>query len=234
MDIAIRDTGLFGHVDVTLQPGEPFCSEAGALFKMSSNTHLETSTHKRNQGGGILKAAKRMLSGNSFFLTTYSSKDTKPVQFSLAPFMPGDCMQIDMDGSCKWYCTGGSWIGCGGGVSVDTEFAGFKKGLMGGEGMFYIICSGVGPILVSAFGKIHKIEVDGEYNVDSGHVVAYQDTLTANAGVATGAGFGGFVSSAVVGEGFVMKFQGRGTIYTQSHSPRRLGQVVGPTLPERS
>ena len=102
----------------------------------------------------------------------------------------------------------------------------FKKGLMGGEGMFYIVCSGAGPVLVSAFGKIHKIEVDGEYNVDSGHVVAYQDTLTANAGVATGAGFGGFVSSAVVGEGVVMKFQGRGTIYTQSHSPQRLGTIM--------
>jgi uncharacterized protein (AIM24 family) len=100
--------------------------------------------------------------------------------------------------------------------------------------MFYIVCSGRGPVLVSAFGKIHKIELDGEYNVDSGHVVAYQDSLTVDVGVATGAGFGGFVSSSLVDEGFVMKFQGRGILYTQSHSPVRLGQQVGPKLPQRS
>lgn len=234
MQISIKETGLFGHIDVTLNPGEPFVSEAGALFKMSGNTRLDTSTRQRKRGGGILAAAKRVLASTSFFLTEYGSKDGNTVTFSLAPLMPGDCAQIDLDGSCRWYCTGGSWLGCGGGVAIDTEFAGFKKGLVGGEGMFYVICSGVGPALVSAFGKIHKIEVDGEYNVDSGHVVAYQDSLKVDVGVATGAGFGGFVSSSLVGEGFVMKFQGRGTVYTQSHSPGRLGSTVGPKLPERN
>ena len=235
MQISIRDTGLFGHVDVTLDANDTFTSDAGALFKMTSNTHLDTSTRQRGSGGGgILSAAKRLLGGASFFLTQYGSKDGQPVHLSLAPTMPGDCAEIDIDGSCKWYCTGGSWIGCGGDVSINTEFAGFKKGLVGGEGMFYIVCSGKGPVLISAFGKIHKIQVDGEYNVDSGHVVAYQDSLQVDVGVASGAGFGGFVTSGLVGEGFVMKFKGNGVVYTQSHSSTRLGQSVGPTLPERS
>ena len=233
MEITIRDTGLFGHVDVVLGSNDSFTSEAGALFKMTSNTELTTSTRKKGSGGGIFAAAKRLLASASFFLTEYSSKDGQPVQLSLAPLMPGDCAKLDLDGSCRWYCTGGSWIGCGGDVSIDTEFAGFKKGLVGGEGMFYIVCSGRGPVLVSAFGKIQKIQVRGEYNVDSGHVVAYQDTLQVDVGNASGSGFGGFVTSGLVGEGFVMKFKGNGTVYTQSHSPTRLGQTVGPTLPER-
>lgn len=235
MDISIRDTGLFGHVDVTLDPGDTFSSEAGALFKMSSNTQLETAVRQRGpDGGGILGAAKRLLGGASFFLTHYSSKNGQPAKMSFAPTMPGDCAQIEANRECRWYCTGGSWIGCGGEVRIETEFAGFKKGFAGGEGLFYIVCKGRGPILISAFGKIHKIEIDGEYYVDSGHVVAYQDSLSVDVGNASGAGFSGFITSGLVGEGFVMKFKGKGTVYTQSHSPTSLGQSVGPTLPERS
>lgn len=235
MEISIRDSGLFGHVDVSLDPGETFTSESGALFKMSSNTRLKTSTRQRTSGGsGILGAAKRLLSGQSFFLTEYGSRDNQPVTFSLAPLMPGDCRRIDLEGRGKWYCTGGSWIGCGGDVSIDTEFAGWKKGVVGGEGMFYLVCSGSGPVVVSAFGKIHAVEVDGQYHVDSGHLVAYQDSLEVEAGVATGGGFGGFVSSGLVGEGFVLKFRGRGTVYVQTHSPSRFGMTVGPTLPARN
>ena len=235
MDISIRDTGLFGHVDVTLDPGDTFSSEAGALFKMSSNTQLETAVRQRGpDGGGILGAAKRLLGGASFFLTHYSSKNGQPAKMSFAPTMPGDCAQIEANRESRWYCTGGSWIGCGGEVRIETEFAGFKKGFAGGEGLFYIVCKGRGPILISAFGKIHKIEIDGEYYVDSGHVVAYQDSLSVDVGNASGAGFSGFITSGLVGEGFVMKFKGKGTVYTQSHSPTSLGQSVGPTLPERS
>ena len=131
MHISIKETGLFGHIDVTLDSGEPFVSEAGALFKMSSNTRLDTSSRQRNRSGGILAAAKRVLARTSFFLTEYGSKDGHSVTFSLAPLMPGDCAQIDLDGTCKWYCTGGSWLGCGGAVKIDTEFAGFKKGTRG-------------------------------------------------------------------------------------------------------
>ena len=111
MEITIRDTGLFGHVDVALDNDDGFTSEAGALFKMTSNTMLTTSSRKKGSGGGIFAAAKRMLASASFFLTEYSSKDGEPVQLSLAPLMPGDCAKIELDDSCRWYCTGGSWIG---------------------------------------------------------------------------------------------------------------------------
>ena len=90
MDISIRDTGLFGHVDVTLNPGDTFSSEAGALFKMSSNTQLETAARQRGRGGGgILSAAKRLLGGASFFLTHYSSKDGQPAFTVLVGLKPG-------------------------------------------------------------------------------------------------------------------------------------------------
>ena len=69
MDITIRDTGLFGHVDVVLDSDDAFTSEAGALFKMTSNTKLTTSSRKKGSGGGIFAAAKRMLASASFFLT---------------------------------------------------------------------------------------------------------------------------------------------------------------------
>ena len=102
MEITIRDTGLFGHIDVILDSDDSFTSEAGALFKMTSNTMLTTTTRKKGSGGGIFAAAKRLLASSSFFLTEYSSKNGEPVQLSLAPLMPGDCAKIDLEGSCRW------------------------------------------------------------------------------------------------------------------------------------
>ena len=86
-----------------------------------------------------------------------------------------------------------------------------------------------GPLLVSAFGRISQPEVDGTLIVDTGHVVAFSDGLTYSIDKVGGGWFNTWLS----GEGFVLRFSGRGRILLQSHNPHAFGAVLGPQLPER-
>ncbi len=71
-----------------LGQGETCTAEAGAMIAMSGHLSLTTTTHKK-KSGGILKAAKRLLAGESFFLNHYSA-DRGAGEVWLAPTMMGD------------------------------------------------------------------------------------------------------------------------------------------------
>ena len=64
-----------------------------------------------------------------------------------------------------------------GDIEIDTTWQGLGTALFGGEGIFWVQCSGQGDVLVNSFGAIYEVEVDGEYVVDTSHIVAYEDTL---------------------------------------------------------
>ena len=72
-------------------------------------------------------------------------------------------------------------------------------------------------------------KIDGDYTIDTGHVVAYEDSLNYDI---TKAG-GSWLQSFLAGEGFVMNFHGRGRVLVQSHNPAEFGQSIGSQLPPR-
>jgi uncharacterized protein (AIM24 family) len=78
-------------VEIQLDAGEGVRAEAGAMLYMDGGIEMQTST-----GGGLFKGFKRMLTGESFFITTFlnNGKDRKKVAFS-APF-PGRILPIDL------------------------------------------------------------------------------------------------------------------------------------------
>ena len=68
------------------------------------------------------------------------------------------------------------------GIDIDLSFQGIGKALFSSEGVFWIKCSGQGDIFLNSFGAIYEIEVDGGYVVDTGHIVAFEDSLEFNIG----------------------------------------------------
>jgi uncharacterized protein (TIGR00266 family) len=90
--------------------------------------------------------------------------------------------------------------------------------LFSGEGAFFLQCSGSGDLLVNSYGAIEKVEVDGSYLVDTGHVVGWEGDLTYSMRKA-----GGWKSAVLSGEGMVLEFKGTGTLWLQS---RNLGSFV--------
>jgi len=73
------------------------------------------------------------------------------------------------------------------------------------------------------------VQVDGAYTVDTGHIVAFEDTLGFSIGKSAGSWLGSFLG----GEGLVCKFKGRGKLYCQSHNPPSFGKLLGPLLKAR-
>ena len=113
-------------------------------------------------------------------------------------------------------------------VDIDLGFQGFRS-LFSGESIFWLDISGKGSLLLSSFGAIYEITVNGEYIVDTGHIVAFEKSLTFDIKKAGASWVGAFLG----GEGLVCRFKGQGRIFCQTHNPGAFGRVVGSKLPSR-
>ena len=95
--------------------------------------------------------------------------------------------------------------------------------------MFWVRCSGIGDLFLNSFGAIYEVDVRGEYTVDTGHIVAFEDSLQFRITKSNSSLAGSFFG----GEGLVCRFQGQGKLYCQSHNPGSLGALLGPKLKPR-
>lgn len=226
MRIDIDTVGAFGSAVVHLTAGDRFVSESGALYRSTPNVDVDVTTRSRGRGG-LLGGLKRLVAGESFFLSTYTLESGSEGEVALAPTMQGEVRTVELDGG-QWTCTGGSFLGAGGEVALDTRFQGLR-GLVSGEGLFLVEARGHGPLLVSAFGNIFELQVDDELTVDTGHVVAFEEGLDYSIDRAGGS----WMQSMLGGEGFVMRLRGRGRVLVQSHDSGRFGALLGSLLPPR-
>ena len=210
---------------VTLQSGEVCTAESGAMIAMSNNMDITTTTHKKNSGG-MLKAAKRLIAGESLFLNHFEPKDgAADVWFGTD--LAGDMLTLHLDNE-NLIVQSGSFLACEQGVDIDLGWQGFKS-FLSGESVFWLNLRGSGTIILSSFGAIYPIEVDGEYIVDTGHIVAFNETLNFSV---TKAGKS-WLHSFLGGEGLVCKFKGKGVVWCQSHNPSSFGHTLTPGLKAR-
>lgn len=210
---------------ITLDPHETVTAEAGAMIAMSGDLGMETSTRKR-EGGGFFAAAKRLVGGESFFLNHFTA-GAGGGEIFLATTLPGDMLKLALEGETL-IVQAGSFVACATEVTMDLSWQGFKN-LVSSESMFWLKMSGQGKLVLSSYGAIYPIQVDGEYIVDTGHIVAFDETLDFKL---TKAGKS-WISSILGGEGLVCKFQGRGVVWCQSHNAPSFGQSLGPMLKPR-
>ena len=227
MNVEILERGAFSSALVHLEAGEEFTSESGAMYRASSNVSIDVTTRSLGTGG-VLGGLKRMLAKESFFLSRYRVTDANRGEVALAPVHVGSVRQIDVAPDAAWICTGGSYLGSGPGLRIDTEFQGLK-GLFTGESISFLRVSGSGPLLVNAFGRIVEHDVEAELVVDTGHVVAFTERLNYSISKVGGS----WIQSWLAGEGIVLRFSGQGKILVQSHNPSEFGGLLGPQLPER-
>jgi len=100
------------------------------------------------------------------------------------------------------------------GVEVQTKFQGLVKGFFSGEKLFLIKCSGKGDLWFNSFGGIIEIDVEDQYVVDTGHIVAFTEGLDYNI-----SSVGGMKSFFFSGEALVCKFSGKGKVWIQTRKP---------------
>jgi len=209
---------------LTLSAGEELTCEVGAMIALSDGLTVETSGRSRGSGGGFMQGMRRLFSGESFFLNHFEAA-RDGAWLIVGPTLMGDIVHHRLRGGAI-VVQGSSWMASGPGVEIDTTFQGLGKALFSGESVFWVKCSGEGDVLLNSFGAVYPVDVDGEYVVDTGHIVAFEDTL----GFAITKAAESLLGSLLGGEGLVCRFQGRGRLWCQSHNPPAFGGALGPKL----
>lgn len=221
----IQHAGAFALAVINLQSEQAICAEAGAMVSMSSNVELYS-----EMKGGIFGALKRAVGGESAFVSTFTARGGAG-EVTFAPGMPGDIAGIEMQNQ-TFMVQSSSYLAGDTSLQVETKFGGAKS-FFGGEGLFVLQVTGIGLLLVSSFGAIHRKTLrPGEmYVVDTGHLVAWEGHMQYNLRKAAKAGF---FRSMLSGEGMVAEFQGPGEILIQTRNLAAFAGLLKPFFPSQS
>jgi uncharacterized protein (TIGR00266 family) len=223
MPYEIKHSPEFAIIDYHLAPGESVIAESGAMVSMSSNIKMKTEAR-----GGILAAAKRkLLGGESIFQNTFTAEGGAG-RVMLAPGAPGDVIAFDLEAGRSLMIQSSAYLAATPTVQLDTKWGG-AKGFFSGVGMFLLKATGPGTVFVCSYGAIYPKRCDGQYIVDTDHIVAFQDSVQYKISKV-----GGIKSLFFGGEGLVAKFSGQGMIYAQTRSPSSLAAFLHPFRPVKN
>jgi len=215
MKFDISGNPCYGDLTIALAAGESIWCESGAMSRMSSHMQLTT----RMVGGFLKSAVRKLVGGESLFIAQYTAPQMAFV--ALSPSCPGSVLHRPMSGE-RFLLTAGSFLACAPGMNMETRFGGLKA-FFSGEGGFLIEVSGTGDLFFNAYGGAVEKQVDGEFVVDTGHVVAWEPSLSYTIG-----GMGGLKQTLFSGEGLVMRFSGQGRIFLQTRHMSSLARWLSP------
>jgi uncharacterized protein (TIGR00266 family) len=224
-------------VEVELDPGETVVAEAGSLMMMEDHIYMETIFGDGSSGGGglmgkLLGAGKRMITGESLFMTTFTNQGSGKKHVSFASPYPGKIVPMDLSElGGKIICQKDAFLAAAKGVSVGIEFQRkIGAGFFGGEGFIMQKLEGDGMAFVHAGGTIYqKTLAPGEVlRVDTGCLVAMTKDVDYNIEMVKG------VKTALFGgEGlFFATLRGPGTVWIQSLPFSRLASRVFAAAPQ--
>ena len=224
-------------VEVELDPGESAVAEAGAMMYMTSAIAMETIFGDGSgQGGGImgalLGAGKRLLTGESLFMTVFTNQGNSKQHVAFAAPYPGKILAMDLkELGGTLICQKDSFLCAARGVSIGIAFQRrLGVGLFGGEGFIMQRLEGDGLCFVHAGGMlIERTLAAGELlRVDTGCLVALQPSVDYDIE------FVGKIKSALFGgEGlFFATLRGPGRVWLQSLPLSRMARRIVAAAPQ--
>jgi uncharacterized protein (TIGR00266 family) len=230
------DYQIFGeemqYVEVELDPSETAIAEAGSFMMMDDGIQMQTifGDGSQQQGGllgKLFSAGKRLLVGESLFMTAYTNVAGAKKKVSFASPYPGKIIPLDlMRLGGKIVCQKDAFLCAAKGVAIGIEFQ--KKlgtGLFGGEGFIMEKVEGDGMAFVHAGGHVTQRELQaGELlKVDTGCLVAFTRNVDYDIQFV-----GGIKNTLFGGEGvFFATLRGPGTVWIQTLPISRLaGRIL--------
>lgn len=215
----IRYKPAFAALFITLQPGDKVTAEAGAMTSMASKLTMKTQL----SGGFVQALLKKFLGGESLFVNEFHNPTQEPLELVLSQATVGDIDAIALNGNEICFQPG-AYIAHTPGVQMNVQWAGFSSWISG-EGLFKLKLSGQGTVFFGGYGGLTQRRVDGEFVVDSGHLVAYDPGIKMKVKLSSG-----LVGSVTSGEGLVNHLSGQGRIFLQSRSTDGLVKFIRPKL----
>lgn len=229
------DYRIFGEemqcVEIELDPQETVVAESGAFMYMTDGIQMETIFGDGSKSGGgffskLVGAGKRLLTGESLFMTAFTHTTAGKARVAFASPYPGKIITLDLrELGGKIVCQKDSFLCAAKGVSVGIEFQRkLGTGLFGGEGFIMQKLEGDGLAFCHAGGHIIERELlPGEtLRIDTGCVVAYTQGIDYDIQFV-----GGVKNTLFGGEGvFFAVLRGPGKIWLQTLPISRLASRI--------
>ena len=219
------------YVEVELDPTETAIAESGAFMMMEEGIDMETifgDGARANQGimGKLMSAGKRLLTGESLFMTAFTNNGQGKKKVSFASPYPGKIIVLDLkEMGGKMVCQKDSFLCAAKGVSVGIEFQRkLGTGLFGGEGFIMQKLEGNGLAFVHAGGHVTEktLQPGQVLKVDTGCIVAYSPTIDYDIQFV-----GGIKNTLFGGEGlFFATLRGPGKVWLQTLPISRLASRI--------
>ena len=221
------------YVEIELDPQETAVAEAGSFMLMDDGIQMETifgDGRAQSSSGGFMGklwgAGKRLLTGESLFMTAFTHTGLGKARVAFASPYPGKIIPIDLSAyGSKIICQKDSFLCAAKGVSVGIEFQRkLGTGLFGGEGFIMQKLEGDGMAFCHAGGHIMKrtLQPGETLRVDTGCIVAYTQTIDYDIKFV-----GGIKNSIFGGEGlFFATLQGPGEVWLQTLPISRLASRI--------
>lgn len=213
-----------GYVKLELLSGESIVCETGAMMAMSSHVDVQPVAIKKG-AGSVVAAIKSAVSGGGIFFSKMTSLQ-KTSELFLAPALHGHIHELKVE-SCV-YVAAPHFLAADSHLEFDLIWRGFGN-LISGQGLYWVKVSGQGSVLVAGFGAIEEKHIQKPWIVDSGHLIAFDDSIQVQATKAGHSWFGSFLG----GEGIVSHLKGNGRILVQSHNLSEFGHSLTPYLKQR-
>jgi len=226
------DFKIIGHdiqmVEIQLDPGETIIAEAGAMTYLEQDIDFKTRMGDGSASsmmGSLFNIGKRMLTGESLFLThfTNTGHSSRHIAFS-APF-PGSIIPLNLaELGGEVICQKHSFLCAARGTQVDIAFQKrLSSGFFGGEGFILQRLRGDGMVFVHAGGSVIEKQLkDSTLYLDTGCLVGFRGDIDYNIKLS-----GGLKSMFFGGEGlFLAKLKGTGSVWIQSMPFSRLAERI--------
>lgn len=218
----IEHSPAYASLILNLKPNQTVVVEASAMAAMDSCIEMETKIR-----GGAIQGLKRMLGGESLFMNEFTAQGQRG-QLYVSPGVPGDIQHYRLGGGQESLMVQSSgFVAASPTVNVDSQFQGLK-GFFSGESLFLLRLTGEGSVWFSSYGGIIEIPVEGSYVVDTGYIVAFEESLSYQVEMLGGLSWRGIRTGILGGDGLVCRFQGRGRLWIQSRNLYNLVNFLRP------
>lgn len=218
LQFSIEGRPDYAFLTVQLPKNETLKVEASAMATM--DTHIVMKTKIK---GGL----GRLLTSESLFINEFTAENG-PGEMGIAPGTPGDLAHVHLNNETI-YLQNSAFVASSSSVITETKWQGLAKGFFSGESLFLIRCSGNGDLWFNTYGGIIMLDVDGDYVVDTGNIVAFTEGLDYDI-----TKVGGYKSLFFSGEGFVCRFKGKGKVWIQTRNVGAFLHWVEPFRPVES
>ncbi len=233
-----------------LEPGQSVYSEPGKFLWKTTNVSLETRLSKpptegpggpvdagggqpQSAGSSFLKKAidvgKRVVAGESLALQYFTAQGGAGL-VSFSGLLPGEVRALELDGTGGWMCERSTLIAAETTANFDIAWSGWKAARSGGLGFVLERYTGTGTVFVAAAGSFESInpaKYGGKIQVDTGTVVAFQDSLRYGVELIGGISGQTLMAGMFGGEGVhLATLEGDGEVLLQSTTVESLARVL--------